>query len=530
VLGLCLLLLSACGGGEESESPIELTLAPGSLFLSQFKGQSLPLQVNAAVTFREEVTGTVQIVIVDTGGILGPGTEIKRQSSDLYTASLRTQASLSAGQHKGAFEIRLCADTACQQRYGGTTLPYDITVFDESATQQPPLSAWTGVSDWTTLNGDAAHRGHLPVRLDPKRFSKRWTWSDTNQTEEPNDARLSAPVSSSADGIAYLKSSRLNGTSAVLYALKESDGSQVWRSALGASHSSGPALAGGQIYIAALESQTHHLWAINARTGTTTFKAPVPAGTGSIEVPAQPAVVDQTVYVNSGEMKALNASTGAVIWSMPSSGYSGIPPAVDTGRLYYYRPGVGGSGAAFTALNKASGSTAFTVATPSPPSQQGVVSYRGSAPALTGSGRALVNRNGGEGSSPLECIDLATQKLAWDTGDSSFSGAPVVAGNVVYALNYTLARLEARSLEDGRLLWHWSPTTSTGGGLYGNVVAADNIVFVSVGVTAPDHVFAVDIEKRAAVWSYPRSGQLSLSASGLLYITSEDKVTAINLK
>jgi outer membrane protein assembly factor BamB len=282
------------------------------------------------------------------------------------------------------------------------------------------------------------------------------------------------------------------------------------------------------------------MWAIHAQTGATTFQAPIPTASSSPLTPSQPVIQGQTVYVHFGEggssaeTQALSASTGTVLWSVPSGGYSGVSPAVDSQHLYFYKPnsshyGVG-DGALFTALNKASGTTAFTVTKPTASPREGVSEYRGGTPVLTGNGRALVNRNGGGINSPLDCMDLATQKLAWETADSIFYGSPVVAGNVVYALNATLSRLEARSLEDGHLLWHWSPPTVTDSSLYGNVVATDNIVFVSVSLTAPDHVFAIDTEKRTAVWSYPRSGALSLSASGLLYITEENRVTAINLK
>ncbi|WP_373371265.1 outer membrane protein assembly factor BamB family protein [Stigmatella ashevillensis] len=116
-------------------------------------------------------------------------------------------------------------------------------------------------------------------------------------------------------------------------------------------------------------------------------------------------------------------------------------------------------------------------------------------------------------------------------------GPPSVAGEVLYVVNQSLMRLEARSVADGHLLWQWSP----GEGLddsfkFGSIVAADNLVFVS----SAQQVYAIDIEKRSRVWSYPVPGLLSVSASGILYIVRlaevsggylhEGKVVAINLK
>jgi outer membrane protein assembly factor BamB len=145
---------------------------------------------------------------------------------------------------------------------------------------------------------------------------------------------------------------------------------------------------------------------------------------------------------------------------------------------------------------------------------------------LTVNGRALVNRNGTGFSSPLDCVDIATQKLAWEATDGKFIGTPAVANNIIYTINENRFRLEARSLDDGHLLWHWSPQAVDGSIIYGNVLVTDNLVFFSTNT----HVYAVDIEKRTGVWSYPRSGELTISASGLLYIAFGGKVTAINLQ
>ena len=60
----------------------------------------------------------------------------------------------------------------------------------------------------------------------------------------------------------------------------------------------------------------------------------------------------------------------------------------------------------------------------------------------------------------------------------------------------------------------------------------NNVLFVScssdfgeAGIT-----YAIDIASHRTVWSYPLSGELSVSGQGVLYIVAGARVAAINLK
>jgi outer membrane protein assembly factor BamB len=571
LIGLCLVLSSACGGGSSGVSDggvsdggvsdggvsdgggngpdagpaLTLTLSPSNLSIRQFQGQTKPLRVYATV--KGSVSGTVQVVIVDSASVLQPSVDIRQEPSGVYRASLRTQSGLGIGQHRGTFEIHLCGDASCRQRYGQTSLPYDITVLNEFETHQPPLSPWTGVSDWTTFKGDAAHRGHVPVLLEPARFSQRWLWRDTNPVLDPTYTHMSAPISVSVDGTAYVTSLQSNGSDSgsVIYALNESDGTQRWSSDLGDTLASAPTVAAGQVYFLTGEASGGRFWSIDARTGSTTLQASIPLTQGYNYGPAQPIIVGQKAYISIGgdtsETKALDASSGAVLWSVASGGGYRIPPAVDDQRLYFFRPYWSGytpgpdKGFGFTALDLATGGTAFTIVKPPTAPTEGNVQYRGSAPVLTGNGRALVNRNSGFRTS-LECVDLEKQTLAWEV-EGGFDGIPTVVGEVFYIINNFANRLEARSVADGHLLWSWSPSQGVSEYFWSSdIVATNNLVFFSTD----QQVYALDVEKRSIVWSYPSPGRVSVSASGILYIVRyvrgssgnlvvEGQVAAINL-
>jgi outer membrane protein assembly factor BamB len=585
LLVLCLVSLSACGGGSgnsgandggldngglgdagvndagvndagtsdgggnvpDAGSGLTLTLSPGTLSIRQFQGRSTPLRVNASVRGTDNISGTVQVVIVDSAGVLRPYVDIQRGSDGVYRALLSTQPGLGLGQHQGTFEIHLCADSSCQQQYTQASLPYDITVLNEFETHQSPLSPWTGIGDWTTAKGDAAHRGHVPVQLDPTRFSQRWLWRDINPVMDPTYASLSTPVSVSADGTAYLLSLQGDGwdSGSVIYALNESNGSPRWSYDLGDTRASAPTVAEGRVYLLTGEDSGGRFWSLDARTGSATLEASIPLTQAYHYGPAQPIIVGQKAYISFGgdtaETKALDASSGKVLWSVASGGNYRVPFAVDGQRLYFFRPYWSLSrepekNFGFTALDLATGGTAFTIVKPPSSPMEGNIQYRGSTPVLTGNGRALVNRGDSTFGNSLDCVDLETHTVVWQL-EGGFEGSPTVVGEVFYIINSSY-QLEARSVVDGHLLWSWRPNQGIGESLSfsGDIVATDNLLFFSTD----QQVYALNVETRSIVWSYPAPGSLSLSASRILYIVRyarsssgnlvvEGKVAAINL-
>jgi outer membrane protein assembly factor BamB len=119
-------LLAACGGGGGSGSPLSISLTPSTVSASFVQGTVYSFTESAVV--KGTVSGAVYVLIVDTAGVLQPNVSIQQQSATLYSASLATTPDLAEGTHSGSIQVKLCSDTACSTQYGGTSLPYTLTV------------------------------------------------------------------------------------------------------------------------------------------------------------------------------------------------------------------------------------------------------------------------------------------------------------------------------------------------------------------------------------------------------------------
>jgi outer membrane protein assembly factor BamB len=90
---------------------------------------------------------------------------------------------------------------------------------------------------------------------------------------------------------------------------------------------SSPAVAKGVVYG---DAQNGSVWAMDATTGTTLWSAYIAPYAFS-----SPAVADGVVYVQAAGLNALNASTGALLWTASTGGVDGgSSPAVANGVVY----------------------------------------------------------------------------------------------------------------------------------------------------------------------------------------------------
>lgn len=106
-------------------------------------------------------------------------------------------------------------------------------------------------------------------------------------------------------------------------------------------------------------------------------------------------------------------------------------------------------------------------------------------------------------------------------------GAPAYAKDVVYILNANGTVLEARSAQNGSLLWMASALSSDNFSRdYRNMVVSDNLVFIST----TDITLAIDIKTRQVVWEHPFGGSLAISDRCVLYIKGTNRIDAINLQ
>jgi hypothetical protein len=180
---------------------------------------------------------------------------------------------------------------------------------------------------------------------------------------------------------------------------------RAWHYRTGAGVSS-PAVAHGVVYAGSADDS---VYALNARTGAKLWSY----ATGGT-VFSSPAVAKGVVYVGSydNSVYALNAKTGAKLWSYPTGFQIYSSPAVANGTVY-----VGSFDGNLYALNAATGARLWSFAAPggffsSPAVANGVV-YAGAENGTT------------------YALDAATGARLWSsgTGGNSF---PVVANGKVY--------------------------------------------------------------------------------------------------
>jgi len=417
-----------------------------------------------------------------------------------------------------------------------------------------PLSPLPGVSDWSMSGGGPSHAGYVPVTLDASKFSARWS-----VTVSEDNSHLCAQVldecaytgqtaTDSADGRVVVVSSggffQSDGSDVfplAILSLNESDGSMAWGDPSGVSDDMSnmptfafgpPSVADGKVYVSEIvfdftfqANAKVTLYAFDARTGKQVFTAQPPcSGICGTFGNTQAVISDSTLYEGT-PLSAFDADTGALRWT---SAVGDSDPAVAPGALYLSESD------GFSAVDPASGSLQYQIKASNQSGFQ-------TAPMLDGMGGAVVAHLGTAASNGgfvthahgfLDHYSLATRVQDWTVhGDFSVVMRPAVAQGVVYACDGAVVK--AYSVSDGTLLWSWTGDSSLqddGAGTSNcSLLATRNLLFVSSYQTTT----ALDLAGHTAVWSWPEGGDLSLSPSGLLYITvaspAPAHLVAINL-
>jgi len=210
-----------------------------------------------------------------------------------------------------------------------------------------------------------------------------------------------------------------------------------------------------------------------------------------------PAVVEGVVYCpGSGfdaHIYAINARTGALLWSKATNGAPG-DVAVADGAVYF-----GVSDDNVNALNAHTGALLWRYTTGGFPSSPAVVNGVGSG---DGNMYALKERNGA---------------LLWRyaTHGSVYS-SPVVANSVVYfgSTDYNVYAVKA---SDGEFLWRYQT-----GNWAGDLAVTGGVVYAT---SQDDNVYALNASNGGKLWSFS-TGKLIQSApavaDGVVYVGSDD--------
>jgi outer membrane protein assembly factor BamB len=219
-------------------------------------------------------------------------------------------------------------------QYGPGTEPFNSpvlvnnVVYFEGTTNVYAVDAGTGALLWTYNTGSEVQNypavfnnvlyvgsGQSVYALDAKAGTLLWKYSTTGAF------RTGATV---ADGLVYIGS--YGDSNWIIYALDAKTGALRWQRTPGTS--STPTVVNGLVYF----GSGGDLYALNAVSGAVVWQV---SGLGGISTDGV-AVFNNIVYANAGDLDALNALTGAVLWTAQPQfgGNFQSSPVVGAGAVY----------------------------------------------------------------------------------------------------------------------------------------------------------------------------------------------------
>ena len=343
-------------------------------------------------------------------------------------------------------------------------------------------------SDWPTFQYDVSHSGQNGVETGKPPLTP--SWSRSLSTGALNPAALGG-------GRLFVTAPGYFATSAPIYALNVSDGSDLWNYNFGAVSSVGlPSYFSGTVYLANGKPITGSalLWSIDAASGVAHWTAPLDA---QWETYWPPLRVGDVVYSNAGQyggLYGINAADGSQQFFVSLDQYDEWSPAYFGGKLYTFIAG------RFRTHDPLTGAVTNTVTV-----NWNWTGYSmDTAPVFSSSlGYVIAPPN-------LYAIDPVSQTVAW-TANGAYSGTPAVTADSVYGIS--AGNLIVRDAATGALKW----TFAGDGALSYPPVVANGYVYVA----SNDNLYAVDTTSHAPVDHQTRGGWLTLG-SGRLIVAGRD--------
>jgi putative pyrroloquinoline-quinone binding quinoprotein len=530
-------LLVACGGGGgggggSSSTPALLTFVPSTV--AETVGASDTIKFSVVATPTAAIAEMVYVQIVDEVGVITTDVTVTANSNGTYTAAFNISPNLAAGQHTGNIKVKLCRDQQCSSQIAGSPalLPYNINVL--SASNLTPLSTLANVDDWQMFQANAAHTGYVPATLNASNFSTRWRWHDPNGNTITTLVSANGNVYFSNDCAISTTFCKNNNTKNV-YALAENDASEFWHINFNASlgnvgHTNPPAFGGNKVFIAATIDGGPYLTALDASNGAVLDQQIYqPTGTSYLA----PTLDSGAVYVPTNTVSSFPINGGPAIWSTAGNNvnfpYGGNwTPAVDANYVYTFSTLAG-----LAVIDKASGAILNNI------HESGTYNHASDSvqgAPIIGSNDTVFTVSELLGFGDQRENRIGNFHTASPYGENwvktgAFATQPALANDVLYVASLVPLQLQARSAATGDIVWSWAPPAGETD-FYGNVVATDNIVFVST----TKKVYAISLSTHQSVWDYWRAGNLAVSKNGVLYISTTDDgfksdtgITAVNL-
>jgi outer membrane protein assembly factor BamB len=511
------------GSGSAVSAPADSSLSVDVLSgaISRMVVHGTSVQVNVEIAPEGfQFQGTLASRANDADGVFNHSVTVTNNSGT-YTLALQTSSGLAAGSYTGNVRISLCENASCSESepVNSVMVPFTVDVVSPTSAwpgaHHTPIKPWPNVADWAMFQGNAAHTGFVPVSLDPDKFSTRW---HTGVSTVPGQNGLLVASTATLGGRLFVSGNNH------LYAINEFDGSPLWNydfSTLEFPSVNPPAINNGVVYVAAGQQTSTYMFAFSASDGSPVFKSPM---TSQWENYLSPAVGQSGVYTDAGEYGGLYAFTrsGTQRFFANEAQTSLWTPAVSEDGVYSYTGGV---------LQVVDPVTGVVTNSINDPTFTNYVYIIGGSPVLGASGMVFVANyansrlNGGAIGNTLLGFSVTANSIAWQV-PGCFPTTPAYANGILFVGDNNPVRLEARGAQSGKLIWSWVPPQAGDTGFISEVLLTYNLVFVSTNRAT----YAIDRTSHATVWSYPRSGKLSVSSAGIFYIQTADELYAFNVK
>lgn len=495
--------LAGCGGGSGSSptaTSVNFALDANSVSDTLAAGDELNLRVTGRWTSDDAKLTSVYLQVQDPGGSFTlPAT---MASSGAIALDLPVSSSLAAGKHDAELTLRACRDAQCASPLPGTaTLAYHLTV-------QP-------VDDWLTHQGNNAHRGAVPIRLNPSRFKQAWSWKRPASSE---------PIGGINPVVTYqgkvLLTTDVYFGEGRLYALDELDGHEVWMRSVGSVPAfNPPAIGGGKVYAAVTGHSDTFLYAFDLRDGAILHRS---AFDGQWPHFLAPTVDGDMVFQGGGyyggSVYGFSTQDGSRLWTTSVGGAWDMFSVAADGQYVYHH-----DGAALHILARATGAAVADIPDSLGSSSGG--SYHG-GPVIGTQGMVMSfvkEAFSGRASASAEqydqrlisAFDISSRKYAW-TSNRAYQTVPAAADGVLYVARNDPAALDAIDERTGNTLWSFALPTQHGSSFHRNIVVTRTLLFCSTDT----EVLAIDLATRNIAWSQPTPGMLALSAGRTLYIAT----------
>lgn len=494
------------GGGGQEGRPANgwLQFTPSTVELTSYQGRGLEFNVTAKSS--RAIPQSFNIGVIDPNGIIAPEVRLTANGQYEYQAGLKVSDKLAAGTHSGRLEVRLCEDApqTCAKPIEGSPWFVPIQVTVKPATNLSALSPQPGLGVWAMKGGNPRHTGHVPLRLDPAKFSQRWAYNYLAA-----GPRATPPVLQ--DGVVFMLVRY--GLENSVRAIDEASGKLLWQVSVPDSTCGATplALAAGKVFVGTSNCAFPNgaLLAYEQKTGTLAYRV----NTGPIETEAAPLAIGDALYVHGRadigidyKVSRINASNGTISWNthVPLETFQTL--SADAEYLYMYRGSFNSEGSNVSLLRQSNGE----VAVASLPMSS---CYRSGTPVLGVQGQVYAGCTLPGGSGQLVAYDSSARKAMWSAGMAS-GQTPVLSGATLFAINGNT--VEARGASDGKVLWSVNPQANGGMtlGELQDLLVTDNLLFVS----GSQGVAAIDLASQKVVWTFPQGGPMAISANGVLYL------------